>query len=86
MIKFEGSWQPLVDLIEQAVEKNELLEIALPQEEYDRLRKLNGPFFCGKGLGESDLPKNISNRLFLISGSGGKPPRLFVGHSIKKNV
>ncbi len=86
MLKFEGSWEPLVGLITEAVKKNELLKITLPKEEYDRLRKLNGPFFCGKGLGNNDLPKDISNRLFLIPGSGGKTPTLFVGHSVGRTL
>jgi hypothetical protein len=79
IIKFEGSWEPLISIIEEAVINNELLEIALPRAEYERLKKLNGNFFCGKGLREGDLPKDISNRLFLIPGNS---PKLSVGHPI----
>jgi hypothetical protein len=82
MLKFEGSWEKLVVSIKEAIQKNETLEIALPPEEFKRLKDLNGNFFCGKGIGEQDLPKNIANRLFLISGSGGKPPMLLVGRSV----
>jgi len=68
----EFEWGKWIPKIEAAADKNEPLEIDLPEEEWRRLRKGNL-----KSL-KRQLSNNAARRLVLVHGDSSNPNRYFL--------